>query len=79
VVAGVLMTHKVITINFPDEMTTSEFEKILNDNGLTYEDSSSKEENMLRNIETVKGKNTKVICNMDHVVMAYQINVPDPE
>ena len=73
------MTHKVITINFPDEMTTSEFEKILNDNELTYEDSSSKEENMLRNIETVKGKNTKVICNMDHVVMAYQINVPDSE
>ena len=73
------MTHKVITIIFPDEMTTSEFEKILNDNGLTYEDSSSKEENMLRNIETVKGKNTKVICNMDHVVIAYHINVPDPE
>jgi len=64
------MTHKVITINFPDEMTTSEFQKILNDNGLTYEESSSKEEKMLRNIKTVKGKTTHVICNMNHVVMA---------
>ena len=72
------MTHEVIIINFPDEMTISEFEKILNDNGLTYQESSSKEAKMSRNIQTVKGKTTKVICNMDHVVMAYQINIPDP-
>jgi len=71
------MTHKVVTIIFPDEMTTSEFEQILNDNGLTYANSSSKEEKILRNIETVKGQSVKVICDMDHVVRAYQRNIPD--
>jgi hypothetical protein len=79
-----MMGHKTKLITFPGEMTVTEFEKLLSDNGLIYEQTVYRNDRMERDIEKFKGKNVKVGYMPDKVVCTYSYNdgsvdEPDPE
>ena len=79
-----MMGHKVKLITFPGEMTVTEFEQLLSDNGLIYEQTVYRNDRMERDIEKFKGKVIKVGYMPDKVVCTYSYNdgsveEPDPE
>ena len=69
-----MMSHKVKVINFPGEMTVTEFEQLLSDNGLlpAHPKDQYYDNRMSRDIEKYKGKIIKVgYAERDNIVCSY--------
>ena len=69
-----MMSHKVKVITFPGEMTVSEFEQLLSDNGLlpAHPKDQYYDNRMSRDIEKFKGKVVKVgYAERDNIVCSY--------
>jgi len=68
------MAHKIKIITFPSDMTVSEFEELLDTNGLLPAHPKDKyyDNRMERDIEKHKGKIIKVgYAELDNVVCSY--------
>ena len=79
------MGFRLKVIQFPDSMTADEYEALLNDNGLNYEQSEHKTRRLEADIEKFKGRLVKVgYMSSDNVVCSYSVREitqeePDPE
>jgi hypothetical protein len=72
-----MMGHKVKLITFPGEMTVTEFEQLLSDNGLlpAHPKDQYYDNRMQRDIEAHKGKIIKVgYGERDNIVCSYSYN-----
>jgi hypothetical protein len=79
------MGFRLKIIQFPDSMTADEYETLLSDNGLIYEQTEHKTRRMEADIEKFKGRLVKVgYVSNDNVVCSYTVKEiteeePDPE
>jgi hypothetical protein len=79
------MGHRVMSIQFPDSMTADEYEVLLAEHGLIYEQTDHKTRRMEADIEKFKGRLVKVgYQTSDNVVCSYTVKEiteeePDPE
>jgi len=67
------MSHKV-TLTIPNDCTVEQFEGLLKDNGISYEDTKYKTERIENDLINLKGKSVTIWCDKDHVVNTYQYN-----
>ena len=66
------MGHRTKSIQFPDSMTAEQYETLLSDNGLNYEQTQHKTRRMEADIEKFKGRLVKVgYQTSDNVVSSY--------
>ena len=66
------MGHRTKSIQFPDSMTVEQYETLLSDNGLIYEQTQHKTRRMAADIEKFKGRLVKVgYQTSDNVVSSY--------
>ena len=66
------MGFRIQLIQFPDSMTADEYEALLSDNGLIYEQTQHKTRRMAADIEKFKGRLVKVgYQTSDNVVSSY--------
>ena len=68
------MGFRIKIIQFPNSMTADEYETMLNDNGLIYEQTEHKKQRMEADIEKYKGKLVKIgYHSHDLVVQSYSV------
>tara|TARA_R100000808_G_C2056527_1_gene89800 strand:+ start:251 stop:481 length:231 start_codon:yes stop_codon:yes gene_type:complete len=72
------LTHTT-TLSIPAECTVEQFETILEENDLTFENTIWKNERMEKDLVKIRGKTVMIVSDNNHVVCAYQYNIPDPE
>ncbi len=72
------LTHTT-TLSIPNDCTVEQFETILEENHLTFENTIWKNERMEKDLVTIRGKTVTIVSDNNHVVCAYQHNIPDPE
>ena len=79
------MGFRIQSIQFPDSMTADEYETLLSDHGLIYEQTEHKTRRMEADIEKFKGRLVKVgYMSSDNVVCSYSVKEitqeePEPE
>jgi len=79
------MGFRIKSIQFPDSMSADDYETLLSDHGLIYEQSEHKTRRMEADIEKFKGRLVKVgYMSSDNVVCSYGVKEitqeePDPE
>ena len=79
------MGFRIQSIQFPDSMTADEYETLLSDHGLIYEQTEHKTRRMEADIEKFKGRLVKVgYMSSDNVVCSYTVKEitqeePEPE
>ena len=68
------MGFRIQSIQFPDSMTADEYETLLSDHGLIYEQTEHKTRRMEADIEKFKGRLVKVgYMTSDNVVCSYGV------
>ena len=68
------MGFRIQSIQFPDSMTADEYEVLLADHGLIYEQTDHKTRRMEADIEKFKGRLVKVgYTSSDNVVCSYGV------
>tara|TARA_R110000824_G_scaffold249206_1_gene438127 strand:- start:363 stop:590 length:228 start_codon:yes stop_codon:yes gene_type:complete len=67
------MSHKV-NITIPNDCTVEQFEGLLKDNGMSYEDTKYKTERIEKDLESLKGKTVLAFSDKDHIFESYQYN-----
>jgi len=68
------MGFRIQSIQFPDSMTADEYETLLSDHGLIYEQTEHKTRRMEADIEKFKGRLVKVgYMSSDNVVCSYSV------
>ena len=68
------MGFRLKIIQFPDSMTAEQYETLLSDNGLIYEQTQHKTRRMAADIEKFKGRLVKVgYMSSDNVVCSYSV------
>jgi len=68
------MGFRIQSIQFPDSMTADEYETLLSDHGLIYEQTEHKTRRMEADIEKFKGRLVKVgYMSSDNVVCSYGV------
>ena len=68
------MGFRLKIIQFPDSMTADEYETLLSDNGLTYEQTDYKKQRLEADIQKYKGKLIKIgYHSHDNVVQSYGV------
>ena len=79
------MGFRLKIIQFPDNMTADEYEALLSDHGLIYEQTEHKKQRLEADIQKYKGRLVKVgYMSSDNVVCSYGVKEitqeePDPE
>jgi hypothetical protein len=79
------MGFRLKIIQFPDNMTADQYETLLSDHGLIYEQTEHKKQRLEADIEKFKGRLVKVgYMSSDNVVCSYSVKEvteeePDPE
>ena len=79
------MGFRLKIIQFPDNMTADEYEALLSDHGLIYEQTEHKKQRLEADIQKYKGRLVKVgYQTSDNVVCSYgvkevTVDEPDPE
>jgi len=72
------MTHS-ITVDIPINCTLAQFQTILEENDLKFEQTKYKDERMEKDLTVIRGKTVIIHTDNDHIVESYQHNVPDHE
>jgi hypothetical protein len=77
------MGFRIKIIQFPDSMTAEEYEALLNDNGLKYEQGANKNKKLEADIKKYRSRLVKVgYMSIDNVVCSYgvkEITEEEPE
>ena len=62
------MSHKV-TLTIPNDCTVEQFEGLLKDNGISYEDTKYKTERIENDLINLKGKSVTIWCDKDMLLI----------
>ena len=71
-----MMAHRVI-VTIPGDCTVEQFETILQENELKFEDTKYKSERMEKDLTVIRGKTVAILSDNEHIVGAYDHNIPD--
>jgi len=72
------MSH-YITVNIPLDCTVTQYNDLLEANGLKFHDTQWKEERMEKDLTRIRGKTVKIQTDNYHYVESYHCNMPDRE
>ena len=69
-----IMTHTT-TLSIPNDCTAEQFEELLNNAGISFEQTKYKEERIDKDLVKIRGKTVMILSDNDHVVQSYIYNV----
>ena len=69
-----IMTHTT-TLSIPNTCTASQFEELLNNAGISFEQTKYKEERIEKDLVKIRGKTVMILSDNDHVVQSYIYNI----
>ena len=69
-----IMTHTT-TLSIPNACTAEQFEELLNNAGISFEQTKYKDERIEKDLIKIRGKTVMIISDNDHVVQSYIYNV----
>ena len=68
------MTHTT-TLSIPNDCTAAQFEELLNNAGISFEQTKYKDERIEKDLVKIRGKTVMVLSDNDHVVQSYIYNI----
>ena len=68
------LTHTT-TLSIPNDCTSAQFQDLLNNAGISFEQTKYKEERIEKDLVKIRGKTVMVLSDNDHVVQAYIYNI----
>ena len=68
------MTHTT-TLSIPNDCTAEQFEELLNNAGISFEQTKYKDERIEKDLIKIRGKTVMIISDNDHVVQSYIYNL----
>jgi|TARA_Y100001963_G_scaffold97575_1_gene134276 hypothetical protein len=66
-----------VKVDIPINCTVEQFETILEENHLTFENTIWKNERIEKDLVKIRGKSVTIASDNNHVVCAYHYNIPD--
>jgi len=72
------MSHKV-TVSIPLDCTIAQYQTILDENDIHFEETKYKDERMEKDLTVIRGKTVVIVTDNEHIVESYIHNIPDPE
>ena len=69
-----IMTHTT-TLSIPNDCTSAQFQDLLNNAGISFEQTKYKEERIEKDLVKIRGKTVMVLSDNDHVVQSYIYNI----
>ena len=68
------LTHTT-TLSIPNDCTSAQFQDLLNNAGISFEQTKYKEERIEKDLVKIRGKTVMVLSDNDHVVQSYIYNI----
>jgi hypothetical protein len=68
------LTHTT-TLSIPNDCTGEQFEELLNNAGISFEQTKYKEERIEKDLIKIRGKTVMIISDNEHVVQSYIYNL----